>query len=198
MRRNAPARVDVLGQRLRLVGKHSLRDEHRAAATQGEPDLRNEGHDDLTAFLDYFKPASGPVGVVQGDGEPLPSQIRCLAGGLHAMEEAEQRLDAVTTESQVDGPAELGVAVGAHAPQREVLLEEPERLLDNMLAVERRGVAVLLAVDAVSQLNHPARRIWLRSGSARLNWTLTSDHASALQRVCSITRRPCSSFQKRA
>jgi len=37
--------------------------------------------------------------------------------------------------------------------------------------------------------NHPARRISLRSSSARLNSTRTTDHASALQRVCSITRR---------
>jgi hypothetical protein len=41
---------------------------------------------------------------------------------------------------------------------------------------------------AKCQLNHPARRISLRSASARLNLTLTSDHASALHRVCSITR----------
>jgi len=35
----------------------------------------------------------------------------------------------------------------------------------------------------------PARRISLRSASARLNSTLTTDHASALHRVCSITRK---------
>jgi|GraSoiStandDraft_36_1057302.scaffolds.fasta_scaffold23207_5 hypothetical protein len=42
---------------------------------------------------------------------------------------------------------------------------------------------------AKRQLNHPARRISLRSASARLNSTRTTDHASALQRVWSITRR---------
>ena len=40
---------------------------------------------------------------------------------------------------------------------------------------------------AKRQLNHPARRISLRSASALLNSTLTSDHASALQRMCGIT-----------
>jgi hypothetical protein len=39
------------------------------------------------------------------------------------------------------------------------------------------------------RVNHPARRISLRSASAFLNSTRTCDHASALQRVCSITRR---------
>jgi hypothetical protein len=42
---------------------------------------------------------------------------------------------------------------------------------------------------AKRQLNHPARRISLRSASAFVNSTLICDHASALQRVCSITRR---------
>jgi len=41
-----------------------------------------------------------------------------------------------------------------------------------------------------AQLNHPARRISLRSASAFLNSTLTWAHASALQRVSNITRRP--------
>jgi hypothetical protein len=40
-----------------------------------------------------------------------------------------------------------------------------------------------------AKLNQPARRISLRSASARLNFTRTCDHASALQRVYSITRR---------
>ncbi len=40
-----------------------------------------------------------------------------------------------------------------------------------------------------TQLNHPARGISLRSASAFLNSTLTTDHVSALQRVCSTTRR---------
>jgi hypothetical protein len=35
---------------------------------------------------------------------------------------------------------------------------------------------------------HPARRISLRSASARLNSTRTTDHCSVLQRVCNITR----------
>jgi hypothetical protein len=42
---------------------------------------------------------------------------------------------------------------------------------------------------AKRQLNHPARRIWLRSATAFLNLILTTDHCSALHRVCSITRR---------
>jgi hypothetical protein len=44
-----------------------------------------------------------------------------------------------------------------------------------------------LTPDAFSWI--PARRISLRSASTRLNSTLTTDHASAPQRVCSITRR---------
>ena len=42
---------------------------------------------------------------------------------------------------------------------------------------------------AKRQLNHPARRISLRNATARLNSTRTTDHASALHRVCSITRK---------
>jgi hypothetical protein len=39
------------------------------------------------------------------------------------------------------------------------------------------------------QLSQPARRISLRSASAFLNSTRTRAHASALHRVCSMTRR---------
>ena len=42
---------------------------------------------------------------------------------------------------------------------------------------------------AKRQLNQPARRISLRSASARLNSTRTTSHASALHRVRNITRR---------
>ena len=44
------------------------------------------------------------------------------------------------------------------------------------------GVPGDLASSASLQLNHPARRISLRSASARLNSTRTTDHASAINR----------------
>src|SRR5215831_14820232 len=45
------------------------------------------------------------------------------------------------------------------------------------------------AARRTSTASVPARRIWLRGASALLSSTLTTDHASALHRVCSITRK---------
>ena len=47
----------------------------------------------------------------------------------------------------------------------------------------------LIGCDLHARMNHPARRISLRSASARLNSIRTTDHCSALHRVWSITRR---------
>jgi len=62
------------------------------------------------------------------------------------VEESQERLDAVSTEGEVNGPAEISVAVRADAVQGQVLLEPPERLRDDVLGVEGRFVPNLSAV----------------------------------------------------
>src|SRR5262249_38692832 len=59
----------------------------------------------------------------------------------------------------------------------------PERHHGRTVAVARAGPGRVLVDD------QPARWISLRTESAFSNSTLTTAHASALQRVCSITRR---------
>jgi hypothetical protein len=78
----------------------------------------------------------------------LLSKLAPLVSGLHVVEESQERLDAVSTEGEVDGPAEVSVALRADTVQRQVLLEPPERLRDDVLGVELGDVANLAAVDA--------------------------------------------------
>ena len=61
--------------------------------------------------------------------------------------------------------------------------------MDTSVEDDQRGATCTSAVLSDSLVEPRARRILLRNASARLNSTLTTDHASALQRVWSITRR---------
>jgi hypothetical protein len=62
------------------------------------------------------------------------------------MEEAQESLDAVPPERQIDGSAELTVALAADATKSEVLLEQAEGLWDDVLGVEREDALLRLPI----------------------------------------------------
>lgn len=98
----------------------------------------------------FKKEAIPGVFALEREADPISTKVKSFLGRLSTVVEAMDGLGAASSEHQIDGISEKLVAAVAHnAVEREIVLEDAERLRDNVLgsaeAVRRQ---IFEAVDA--------------------------------------------------
>jgi len=71
------------------------------------------------------------------------TEVAYFTGWLYAVVETQERLEAVTRIGQLDGSAEIVVALGAHAIESQILFKSPEGLRKHVLFVEPRYIVLM-------------------------------------------------------